>query len=389
MDVSNTCSPQLQRGAVIDEGPTSENFTDIELSGTCFLLRSMEFAEGDLRCIQAGIPRRLTGKECLKCIHNQPEIVGGCDVRYKQTFRPGQLEIEVNSTEGTFKTLTTLFKETSTAIVYDGKGDLTFNGDTFSTFVVHYKEKGPLLYFEYNDQQHIERLKDIANARKGVPALERTTGDVHMSEIDCKTNVLTNEVFARFVRMYRTVQLENPIFPAKFNESADIYEPITPDALYRAVLAAKVIDDKHEPEASFYVYTTCGIYNWSFMLPMLVCLGVILLLGVVSYVIGERIGETYIPFNSRTWYQHAQDLDDPLSPYGGGLTEPRKSRGYFANMFDEIRLAEEGEGQGPARRFVLSSKSTTRASNQETTPMPDSMYAVACENLDLSQPYPR
>lgn len=381
VDVSNTCSPELHRGAVIAKGPTSENFTDIELSGTCFLLRSMEFAEGSLKCLRAGIPRKLTGNECLKCAHEDSEIISGCDVQYKRKFLPEQVEIEVNSTDGTFKTLTTLFKETSSGAVYDGKGDLTFNGDTFSTFMIHYSEEGPLLYFEYNDQDHIRHLKDIANAQKGEPARERTKGNVHMSEINCKTNVLTNEVFARFVRMYRTVQLENPIFPAKFNDTADLYEPLTPDSLYRAVLAAKVIDDKHTPDATYYVYTSCGKYNWNFMLPMLVCLGVILILGLVSCMIGERMGETYIPFNSRTWYEHAQDLDDPLTPYVGAPTESRKPKGYFANLFDEIQLVEEGEGQRPRRRFVLSSKSPTPCSNQEITEIQDSMSSIAYDNV--------
>eukprot|EP00178_Gracilaria_changii_P007834 TRINITY_DN243_c0_g1_i3.p1 TRINITY_DN243_c0_g1~~TRINITY_DN243_c0_g1_i3.p1 ORF type:complete len:229 (+),score=24.14 TRINITY_DN243_c0_g1_i3:2160-2846(+) len=194
----------------------------------------------------------------------------------------------------------------------------------------------------------------------GGPVTQTTMGPVHLFEITCNKNALTSPNFAEVVRMYRTVQLENPINPAHLDTESNQFDPISTDAIYRAVLAAKIIDDVHDENGTFYRYTSCGKYNLSFLFPLGTCLTILVLLGAASHFC--RAGgfpSIQVPFNSHSWYDHARSLESMGAPQ----QEARKRKsGYFSNIFDELKIVEEGDDTLPQGRLVLQTRAT-RASN--------------------------
>ncbi|KAI0557878.1 hypothetical protein FGB62_254g08 [Gracilaria domingensis] len=356
VDVSKTCKPAAESGRVIAPGGITNSFTDIELSGTCFLLQGLAFDEGELKRVRAGIPRRLDGRECFKCIDaRSPDIVSDCKVRDLEGYEPGELNISITTTQGTFKTITSSFQETNgNQTLFEGYGDLTFNGHEISTFLFHKHLDNKLWYFEYNHQDHLNIMKGLAPNQIGTPVTEPTKGLVHLSEIACTTNVLDIGNFSEVIRMYRTVQLENPITPAHLDPQTHKFDPITPAAIYRAVLAAKIIDDVHEDDGVFYRYTSCGKYNWSFLFPMIICLAILLMLGIASHIFRpSRLSSFHIPFNSRSWYHHARNREDMSSPY---QEERKRKSGYFGNIFDELKLVDDDEDTLPNGRLILSTR---------------------------------
>ncbi|CAN8070383.1 unnamed protein product [Agarophyton chilense] len=301
VDVSKTCKPVAQEGSVIAPGRITNSFTDIELSGTCFLLQTIKFDEGPLQRIRAGIPRRLTGRECFKCLDpiDNPEILSGCKIPLVKQYKAGELEITTRTTNETFKTLTDSFRDIAANKTYWGCGDFTHNGNASSTFLIHkHRDRRRLLYFEYNDQEHLNFIKGMVPSLKGEPLTQPTEGPAYVFEISCKVNVLNITTLANVVRMYRTIQLENPITPADLNAETNLFDVLTPDAIYRAVLAGKIIDDIHNRES----------------------------------------GSFQMPFNSRSWYLHARKLE------ATSTSQPeykKRKRGYFVNIFEELRLEDD------------------------------------------------
>lgn len=368
IDVNKKCKPLPKKGSVISPYDITHNFTDIELSGACFVVHSVEFIEGPLKRVQPGIPTELKGTECLSCLRTSlPDIMSGCSVRRIQEYKPGTLRITVKTTRGIFKTITTSFLDVENNLRFTGYGDLTFNGDKFSTYLFQHIHGKSLNYLEYDDQSHIRVLKDKSERQYPEEVSDLTKSVVRKYRIRCKTNHLSATNFAKVVRMYRTVQLENPITPAAFNPDSGSFPQISAEDIYRATLAAKIIDDQHNPNGTFYVYTSCGMYKWIFLLPMMISLLALGVLFSVSRFFGPSSSQPFfVPYNSRSWFQHAQELEEMHrtrpgeSVVGSNL---RMSRGL-----DEVMLVENGIGARDQYRVAICPRNRHSRNEQHIQP---------------------
>lgn len=363
---SKRCTPIKETGRTIAADDVTEDFTDIELASMAYLLQSAEFVESPFHRIQAGIPRAIKGDECFSCLKgpDHPDIIRGCSVKMVQTYNAGELEVTVQTTNTSFKTITNSFNETKNPRVsYNQAGDITKNGVYWASIMFQRKGRD-LLYLEYADQDHIYNLSNQARTTKQIKT-EKTKSITRMYVINCSTNKLSNHQFDNALRMYRVIQLENPVRMTAFNESEEKFEEITPDVIYRATLAVKVVDDKHQKTGEFYRYTSCGEYRIIFIVPLIVCVGLIILLGVISQYCtsGSNLRRT-IPFSSRAWFQNLIDTESGPSYRIG-------DEGPANEVANEMVLVEEGRGIWKTKSIVVVPRFRTNTIQRPVDDMED------------------
>lgn len=345
--VSPQCNPVKMTGLVIEKGDISGRITVVEKGASAFFVQNLTFYEGPLTRVPAGLPRRLMGNECISCMDSDPEtypdIISNCTVVVTRRYEPGEIEIGVTSMGSPFGNITHGFREVNGGSNFIGQGDVTNNGEFFSAFVVDATKLKEITYIEYSNQRHLSQLVERArehaeNNLKG-PVWESIRSPVEKMSINCGVNLLSTKNFEAALQIYRTIQLENPVNPAGFNETAERFASLNEQDVYRAALSIKVIDD-HHGVGEYFAYTTCGVYNWMFFLPMGVCVFFILLLGIVSLICTSEDVLKRIPYNSRTWFRHAQ-----MEGGEAGIEdcEPHGFQKYTAGMSDEMIILEFGE----------------------------------------------
>lgn len=368
IDVNKKCKPQPRKGSVISPDDITHNFTDIELSGSCFVVQSVEFVEGQLKRVQPGIPTELKGSECFSCLQtSHSDIISGCSVRQIQEYAPRTLHVSVKTTRGIFKTVTKSFLHMESKTPFTGYGDLTFNGENLSCFLFQHIHGKSLNYLEYDDQAHIRSLKDKSEKQYPNEVSEPTNSVVRKYRIRCKTNQLSAANFAEVVRMYRTVQLENPITPAMFNHTSGSFPPMSNEDIYRATLAAKIIDDQHDPNGTYYIYTSCGEYNWIFLLPMIISLLALGVLFSASRVFRPASPQSFpVPYNSRSWFHHAQELQEMHR--SRAREEVVQSNLRSSEGFDEVMLIEGGIGARNEYRIAICPRNRHSGNEQRIEP---------------------
>lgn len=351
-----------ERGPVIAKNNATPNFTSIELGGMAFFLQSTSFAEAPFTRIQAGIPRMITGMECISCLKGSqyPDIISGCTVQLDRVYQAGELRVTIQTTLGPFKTITTSFNETKpNGVAYSrskGMGDLTRNGEHWASHMFHPRpnRENEVLYLEYTNQEHIGSLFEKAVNSSQALVTEPTGSSVRMYAISCSTNKLSPDHFIEALMVYRTIQLENPVRPAQYQEKEDRFMEINPESVYLSVLSLKIVDDEHEI-GDYYRYTTCGKYKMVFIAPLLICITVIVILGIVSVCFrADRRLRNRIPYSSRTWFQHVRKQGstdcDPIEE--GRMTCIRHNP-------DEMVVLEEYQGPRKTENFCVRSNTSS------------------------------
>lgn len=353
VDVSEKCRPVEMHDAVITEGDVTNRFTPIELGASAFFLQSITFVDGPFTRIPAGVPRRVSGSVCFSCMEDRniyPDIASSCVAKRARTYKPGELEVGVLTTDGAFGTIAEGFRETGgKRDSFEGSGDLTHNGKRYATFILTRIAEKKMLYLEYAHQVHVERLFWLASGSKGSTIWEKTQAPVVTHEISCEVNALGSDHFERALHAYRTIQVENPTSPLAFVDNEQHFAFFSSEDIYRAILSIKVIDDALQ-NGNFFMYTKCGEYNWTFLAPILTCMAVIILLFAISAYLKSGDIAFGIPYNSRSWFRHARRVDETGEKDLGA--QSFRSR-YFGSMFDEMVLIEEGNGQTRSQRISL------------------------------------
>lgn len=307
--VTSTCTPTAQIGPVIADGDVTDSFCTVELAGLAFFLQSTNFTDGPLNSVVAGVPRTITGTECISCLRDNPDIISGCSVSLERIYAPGELNVSVMTTSGPFETVVSSFNETDPGgASYSQRGDVTRNSLHWAAFMFHPKPNTSkdVLYLEYSDQQHIVELDEMAKPTLNQPASSPTRSKVHMYSISCPVNKINRDSFLHALMVYRTIQLENPVRPIPFLTEDEQFKKITPETVYRSVLGMKIVDDVHE-NGEFYRFTVCGKYNILFLIPIGVCVVLITLVGIASFCFRTDRGmHKIIPYSSRSWLAHVK-----------------------------------------------------------------------------------
>lgn len=346
MDVSEMCQPKRKSGVVIRKGDSKGLMTLVELGASAFLLQTIHFREGNLTHIPAGMPKMITGLECISCFDKleEPDVMRGCRVDQALVYAPGQVNISVRTTDGPFKSIAESFRETfGEKRLFTGAGDLTGNGNDRAIFMFHKNTMKPgrkvLRYIEYAAQNHAEELKELAVADKPNAKFALNKENAYAWDIECDVNELSFPLFLQAVMVYRSMQLENPIDPRSFDNATHQFSRISEEDVYRAALSMKIIDDTDDV-GDYFVYTVCGKYNWKFITPLLTCLFIIIALGIASMIVSPRAQAVPMPYNSRSWFEHSlgtarmcRDVQDAAS-----------SSGYFESVFEEIVLVPDRPG---------------------------------------------
>lgn len=352
VDVSENCNPTSKVGALITDAPLSENVTPVELGASAFLLQTVEFIDGNLTSLPSKFPRKVTDPICVDCLYNsgREPFMSDCEVKQGKTYPPKSLNISITTTNGPFGTLTSEFKESkANGLTFMGDGDLTRNGLLCAIFLVHDWERKDndlsLTYFEYTDQNHCEELISKARALAnengpGIPVWALSRSEIHTQTINCQSDKALVLKFRQAVQIYRTMQLENTVNLVQFNDIEFKFQPITEDDIYRAVLAAKIIDDDHA-EGVYYVYTQCGIYRWIYLLPFICTVGFVVFLGLLAFFMSPR-HTVHIPYSSQSWY--AEAVRSPNEKRCLSTSESSKWR-YFSRTFDQMVIVGDEESE--------------------------------------------
>lgn len=363
VESSETCSPKRITGPVISLGDTSENITDAELSASAFFLQNLHFLDGDLTFVPAGFPRRITEAVCFSCLKSEKykPILSNCTVRPGTEYPAGTLTIGIVPSRGTFAVGDVIigFNETNRAVTardpqsFMGTGDLTRNAHHCAAFAVHGKhEKNGvhLTYFEYANQSHCNSLLETSR-RKGIIRKPGdmsafwtvTEGNARSQMIHCSTNQMGMLSFREAVRMYRAMQMENTLYPIVYHEDKQIFKPLAPDDVYRAVLSMKLIDDGTEV-GQFYEYSSCGYYNVRFIVPLFITILMLCLLAFISTMLANRGEKIDVPYNSSSWFKELARIRQEES---GGIS-PTSSRQFSISCKreDEMVLVENSAQNG-------------------------------------------
>lgn len=346
--VSNTCSVVKRVGQVITPGDSSRTSTTVELGASAYFMQTINFLDGKITRVPAGFPKSANGTECLKCMNKKdnPDIVSGCTLKNVKSYPPGSLLVFVRTTKGPFGTVATGFQETTGAKKsFMGFGDLTGNGEHRATFVVAHSDNPQvknLIYMEYGNQTECDNLILLARDKNGSDVSAVTGSTVIQQQISCKVNHLSVENFADALMVYRTIQLENQKQLAQFNETAQRFADISEEDIYRAVLSLKVSDDDNN-KGTFFVYRTCGVYNWKFFIPLGIFIACIGVLAAVSYFssTSERL---HIPYTARSWSRRALAAEMRTAQ----TLFARRVR-YFDGIQDEMVLVPGGAGVNGSR----------------------------------------
>lgn len=327
--MSDRCSVTRREGRVIRGGDTNStndlfrNVTPSENSAGAFFLQSLH-SLGNLSDVKAGTPLALSSKICLSCLQ-APEnqyVLSGCKISAAPEFPPGQIQVSVRGGDSSFGVVSAGFRTHIENLT--GVGDLTFNGMHFEifAFVVRNKSSSVLTYLSYNHQRHCEDLRTRAeNAKvpgKKSPVIwEKTRARVRAFDIHCSTNQFSMEQFAKVLKVYRTIQLENTVWPTRFHtlgkgiDAEGFFNPMTINDVARAVLSIKIMDHTRKM-GTFYEYKLCTTYEWQFILPLALSLVGVIVLGV--YAIGRANAgiAAHVPYNSRSWFVTARDMQKEL-----------------------------------------------------------------------------
>lgn len=378
LDTSKKCGPKKEHGLVVSGGKSNRKYTDVELGMSAGVLQGVFFLgspDGKLSSLPVGLPKHITGKECIECLYNESStdetyLARGCSIQHKSSYMAGELEVGVKTTDGAFKTISLGFRGTDrNNVFYWGMGDLTSNGKRMATFVIgsdnidgEVNNETRFTYIEYSNQEHVADMLKRAQEDKGQDIWEAIRSIVFVQEIHCDVNMLDVHEFEKALMIYRTIQLENPAPLAEFYDDRQWFKPLTSDDLYRAVLAMKIMDDDGKMD-DYYVYTECGVYDWTYIAPILGIIAIILLLCVSSFILSSAMRELDIPYDSRSWYRHSTKPLEPQKPRA-----PSTSCWGFNEVKEEMLLVGGTLTSGPKQVVFLQSFRELSKATNKTTP---------------------
>lgn len=306
----------------------------IETAPFAFLLNQITFLDGDFEYVTEGFPRNIDDTLCISCLKKDfprekaKMIVADCDVMENRTYRSGELDIGIKLTSNPFGTVTVGFAKKnlneSHSRCFCGNGELTrsHNG-TFSTILFlnvpmgelqigkipdnsacdcdepdllgnKFQESnttGYVMYFEYNNQAHIESLFRMAKGNTTHPKViwESTEGVTYVQKISCETIALNVESFNRALLVLRSIQVENVLNPADFNYTTARFDLFKKKDIYKAVLSVKAAEDTKKSEGEknrnigrYQIYNECGVFDTKYAIPTIVSAAAILILGLIS-----------------------------------------------------------------------------------------------------------
>lgn len=357
VDVSLKCKPVEKEGLVIRGGDTEKTFTTFELGYSAGYIQSIDFLDENLTFVKSGMPKKMDAIVCLPCLDKgDDDILRHCLISHVRTYGPGELQVGVVTTEREFGTISKGFKETvGERREFLGEGDLTKNGPHASIYSFAESDRDPhvLMLFEYGHQKHIKQLLNEAKESRS-QIWRATEGPVRVTQISCTVNELSPARFQLAVMTYRTVQLENPAFLAVFNDTEEQFVSLTEDDVYRAVLSMKIMEDTEEV-GKYSEYTSCGIFNWTFLAPLIAVLSLIFILGVISFCASTTTAR--VPHNSRGWYHHATQRSRNWRN-----TSESETSGYFGSIFEEVLLVPDVHGSDTPRVVFRSRSFNSRES---------------------------
>ena len=309
--VSQTCGPVLQNGTVILPGDVTGQASVVGKGAAAFLLQNLTFMDGAITSIPSGLPKSIKGDECISCMNKHsdkyPAIVRNCSVNVKRTYRPKELQIGVKrDSTSVFGIIAVGFREVFGSTLYTGLGDVSVQGKFAGAFVVDASEViNGASYLEYSNQEHIKSLFLQAQSQKDISIWDFTQSDVELLTIRCGINAISAKNFEDALQTYRTIALENHIFPLPFDRSTARFPRLTSQDVYKAVLAVK-LSDVQQKEDAYFTYVTCGVYKVMYILPMMFSLLILILLAILSFTCSEREMRR-IPFSSKTWFLYTKN----------------------------------------------------------------------------------
>lgn len=319
--VSNKCKVKKRTGNVIGTMIPDKYVHRTLFVSTASGIRQLDFVDGQLDFISGQFPLSINNSFCIKCQKFDPStaVLANCSAKIGKTYPAGSLSIGVGYAFGPFFTVVKGITEIGEVEnkTYTGEGDfIVSRKNKHGAFLVHSSESNEgekvYTYFEYANQPHLRvlltKLSAALEKQNGSfltvqPIWERTEGPTHTQQIQCEIEKFNS--FRGIIQSYRSMQLENMLFPPQYEKESEMFERITEDDLYRAGLKYRIVFSEAYntyETAEYFTYTECAFFDWIFIIPLLVVVLIVALLYIIELAKLRRGLQINVPYSSKTWF---------------------------------------------------------------------------------------
>lgn len=327
LDSSSSCRPQKLITQGLCATPYKTETLIVKELGAMLYTQKIKWNEDDLVStpIRQGFRKNFNGKEVFDprlSNRSLPIIVANCSVADFRIHARGTLYISIQNTKSIWSFVMSRVQFVSQSNSLSGYGDQIFNPSYLSAFNIIGTAGGlggaiKARVFEYsNSEQLVDIASSIETSRNYyAPKTQSNKTPLLSYEVKCSKNILAPHRFANALRTYRTTQLESsiklhPIVEWKVgNESVAVAKPMSAADVVKATIALKA-SDMDECEGETWVYSTCGVYDFLYIMPVI---GTILILcfivGMTEYLVRKRKAYVKLPISAYSWFCYAWKMN--------------------------------------------------------------------------------
>lgn len=198
-----------------------------------------------------------------------------------------------------------------------GRGDITYDKSLGVAFHFWEVSTSATLHKSLYSRKtiNVAGIETILNQQQVDRVLDRNVTDnwtfpvnnsvTRLYELSCVTDGLLAKDLARAVSLFRTTQMEQPgVRRSDVGDNLTKFSPLTASNVAMAAYALKAEDWSDPCSGEIDLYTTCGTFKASFVLPFL-CLSFVIVAAwlIVTGVIRET--GNAVPVDTVTWRKHA------------------------------------------------------------------------------------
>ncbi len=359
IDESHKCRPEIKNSTGVCAA-TKKNVTKTEILASMLHVQNVDWADEHWDFVLEGAskkpnPREVRSESALRS-HNRTFLVKDCKVETgvcRGTSACGNLTV-VNR-PGPFRVIVTNWTGIPRTVSQDGaRGDLTWDNVVATVFIFWEAGSVPL-----GDRTLMNRttvrakgIEMILSSKEWneAPKWSKTPWPLPVNasrartyEIACNTDGLLPRDLAWAISMYRTGYMEQP--GVKHTEVAGKISNLK--ALDRTDVAKAVYAwraDRWVDSCPGFidVYTTCGTFNLTFILPFAVmAMGIILAWIVVHLAL--RGMSACAPNDAESWRRQAHSLAQRMNWGGGDLQGGSSDAIYDPGLFDVENITGKSE----------------------------------------------
>lgn len=323
VDSSNFCRPNRLRTKGLCARPYDGDGSAAKIIASALYAQRLKWNEKDIvrTPIPEGFRNEFDGREAFDpatANRSLRIVVANCSVEGPDVLPPRSARITFQNTRDMWHLRMTAVQIIKTSEILKGSGDVTSNPTYYDAFLVA-KSKGGLgspvsaYYFEYPSSRHVKEVHNAiySSGDDFMPLTVNNKAILLRYTLHCGKNALSGMNFGRAVQIYRSTQVESSIHLHPTTKmligkrNISIPKPISAVDVVKATIAMKATD-RSQCIGETHVYTTCGVYDVIFLLPVIVTLLILLVIVLISTImIHSRGANIPIPTTAIAWSKYA------------------------------------------------------------------------------------